>query len=56
MGDVATVLRTKMAEILGKDELLFNVGVAGRKEAGSYALETVAKRFIEDFREILSTA
>ena len=56
MSDVATVLRAKMAETLGKDDLLSKTGEAARKEASGYALEPVAKRFIEDFGEILSTA
>ena len=56
MGDIATALRTKMANMLGKAEVLSNVGEAAREEASGYVLEPVAKRFIEDFREILSIA
>ncbi len=55
-GDAANALCTKMVETLGKDGLLSKIGEAARKEASDYALEPVAKRFIEDFREILSTA
>ena len=55
-GNVILNLRDKMADILSKPERLPLIGNAAYKQAGKFTLETVSKRFLDDFSSILSSA
>ena len=55
-GNVIMNLRDKMADILSKPERLPLIGNAAYKQAEKFTLETVSKRFLDDFSSILSAA
>ncbi|MBT7741537.1 MAG: glycosyltransferase family 4 protein, partial [Opitutae bacterium] len=51
-GNVTMNLRDKMADILSKPERLPLIGNAAYKQAEKFTLETVSKRFLDDFSSI----
>ncbi|MBT7741251.1 MAG: glycosyltransferase family 4 protein [Opitutae bacterium] len=55
-GNAIMNLRDKMADTLSKPERLPLIGNAAYKQAEKFTLETVSKRFLDDFSSILSAA